>query len=145
MTVLTAAIGFPFGYVMILTYGVIGLIVTSLIDVIPSLIILLRFIRKHYDLTVDWASSAKILLSSAITAITTYFVVTALPFASWIRLIFGVILFLIILIPAMVLTKAVTRTDIHYLADMVSAFGPIGKLLTLFLGVVEKLIVALKQ
>ena len=71
-TILTVAIGFPLGFLLIKYYSVFGLIFTSLCAPIPSLILSLIWIKKHYDLTINWISSAKILLSAAITATLTY-------------------------------------------------------------------------
>ena len=39
LTLITAAIGFPMGYILILHFGVLGLIVTSLVASIPSFVI----------------------------------------------------------------------------------------------------------
>ncbi len=144
LTLITAAVGFPLGYALIMTFGVIGLIATSLAASLPTLILGLRFIGKHYGVSVDWKSSARILLSSIVTATITYFVVSELPFASWIRLITGVTLFVVILVPAMLLTKAVTRTDIDNLRNMIGGLGLVGKLLNSLLNMLEKAMTALR-
>jgi len=144
LTVLTAAIGFPTGYILIMNFGALGLIITSLTVSIPSLIIGLRFIKKHYAVTVDWKSSAKILLSSAIAATLTYLIVTELTFASWIRLAIGVVIFAVFLVPAMLLTKVLTQSDIGNLREMTSNLGPVGKILNTILTLIEKLMSMLK-
>ena len=72
LTLLTAAIGFPMGYLLISSFGVMGLIIATLTASLPSLFISLIWVRKRYGVTVDWLSTAKILLSSAITAGLTY-------------------------------------------------------------------------
>ena len=144
LTVLTAAIGFPTGYILIMNFGALGLIITSLTVSIPSLIIGLRFIKEHYAVTVDWKSSAKILLSSAIAATLTYLIVTELTFASWIRLAIGVVIFAVFLVPAMLLTKVLTQSDIGNLREMTSNLGPVGKILNTILTLIEKLMSMLK-
>jgi hypothetical protein len=144
LTLITAAIGFPLGYRLIMTFGVMGLIATSLIASLPTLILGLRFIGKNYGVSVDWASSARILLSSAVAAVVTYFVVSELAFDSWIRLTIGATLFVAVLVPVIVLTKAVTRTDIGNLRDMTGGLGMVGKLLNVFLGLLEKLVVLMR-
>ena len=144
LTLITAAIGIPTGYALIMTFGVLGLIATSLTASIPTLIIGLRFMNKQYGVAVDWKSSTKILLSSAITATITYFAVSVLPFASWIRLIIGVVIFLIILIPAMLTTRAVTHADIDNLRSMTSNLGPVSTIVNFILKILEKLITALR-
>ena len=58
LNLLTAAIGFPMGALLILQFGVLGLIATALTAGLPSLFIALFWIKRHYGLTVDWGSSA---------------------------------------------------------------------------------------
>jgi O-antigen/teichoic acid export membrane protein len=144
LSILTAAIGFPMSYALIMTYGVIGLIATALTANIPTLILGLRFIRKHYDLTVYWKSSAQILSSSVLTGTVTYFVVSTLHFASWIRLIIGVGVFILVLLPTILLTRALTRQDMINLRNMTSSIGFVGKLLNKILSLVEKISTTLK-
>ena len=74
-TILTACVGIPIGSVLVLNFGVLGLIITSLIEGLPSLVVSLYWIRKHYGTTVDWSASARIILSSAVAAALTYAVI----------------------------------------------------------------------
>jgi O-antigen/teichoic acid export membrane protein len=80
ITILTACIGIPVGTVLVLNFGVVGLIVTSLIEALPSHLISLYWIRKKYGVTVDWGSSAKIVLSSAVAGFLTYGAISAVSF-----------------------------------------------------------------
>ena len=144
LTLITAAIGFPMGYILILQFGVLGLIVTSLVTGIPSTVISLYWIRKHYGLTVDWRSSAKILLSSAIAAALTYVLISELGFSSWIRLIIGVVFFAFVFVAAALLTQTINKYDIENLRGMVSGLGIIGKIFNRVLNIIEKLMKTLK-
>jgi O-antigen/teichoic acid export membrane protein len=144
LTLLTAAIGFPMGLVLILKFGVIGLIVTSLTSGLPSLFISLYWIKKRYGSTVDWRSSAKIIFSSAFTAVLTYAAVSQLGFASWVRLLLGLLIFVLILIPTMLFTRTFTRFDIINLKVMIEGLGAISGLVNKVLNILEKLMFALK-
>ncbi len=139
LAVLTGCIGFPMGYIAIMNFGVLGLIATTLMASIPSLFIGLRFIRKTYGVTVDWFSSVKILFSSAIAGSVTYVAVSLLSFSSWVELILGVIIFVIVLVPAAILTRSISRSDVANLRGMTSGLGVVGKLLGRVLDVLEKL------
>jgi O-antigen/teichoic acid export membrane protein len=141
---ITAAIGFPMGYILILHFGVIGLIVTTIVDGIPSMIISLYWIRKHYGLTVDWRSSAKILLSSAIAAASTYILISELSFSNWTRLIIGAVFFAFVYVAAALLTQTIDKYDIENLRVMVSDLGIIGKISNRILNIIEKLMTTLK-
>jgi len=144
LTLLTAAIGFPMGYILILHFGVLGLIVTSLVVNIPAVVIEIYYIRKHYGLTVDWCASAKILLSSAIAAALTYVLVLELGFSNWIRLIIGILFFAFVFVTAALLTQTINKSDIENLRGMVNGLGTVGKIFNLFLNIIEKIMQTLK-
>jgi O-antigen/teichoic acid export membrane protein len=139
LTMLTVAIGFPMGFVLISQFGIIGLIVTTLTAGIPSLIIGLRFIRKHYGVTVDWTSSAKILLSSATAAAITYALTSQIAFSSWIKLIIGATIFLFTFLTITLSTRTINTYDINNLREMLSELGPLSHLLNFLLNIIEKL------
>jgi O-antigen/teichoic acid export membrane protein len=143
-TILTASIGIPVGSVLVLQFGVIGLIVTSLIEGVPSLVISLYWIRKHYGVTVNWLSSAKIILSSAVSSVLTYVVLSVVSFSSWIELLIGVLIFVLCLVPSLLLTRSITRTDIDNVRLIVNGLGVIGRLISRFLGLIEKIMANLR-
>jgi O-antigen/teichoic acid export membrane protein len=139
LTLISAVIGLPMGYILIMQFGVLGLIITSLLTGIPNTIISLYWIRKHYELTVDWRSSGKILLSSAIAAALTYVLILELGFSSLIRLIIGVVFFTLVFVVAVLVTRTINKSDIDNLRGMVSGLGTIGKILNYVLNIIEKL------
>jgi stage V sporulation protein B len=143
LTLITAAIAFPVGYLLIMQFGVIGLIITSLTVGIPSLIISLSWINKHYGLTVDWKSSEKILVSSLTAAALTYALVIMLPFSSWICLIIGLVFFTIVFTAATLLTRTINKSDIENLRGMTSGLGPVGKTVNRILNLLEKIMTTL--
>jgi O-antigen/teichoic acid export membrane protein len=144
LTLLTLAIGFPMGFILISQLGIMGLIITTLTAGIPSLIISLHWLRRHYGVTVDWTSSAKILLSSATAGALTYALISQLFLNNWIRLIIGVTIFLFVLVPAILLTRTIDESDINNLREMLSALGPLRRPLNYLLNIIEKLVTALR-
>jgi O-antigen/teichoic acid export membrane protein len=142
---LQAAVGFPMGYILIMQFGVLGLIVTTIVTQLLVIIIMLYWIRNHYELTVDWRSSAKILLSSAVAASLTYVLILELSFSSLIRLILGVVFFTFVFLAATLLTKTISKSDIENLRGMISGLGIIGKISNQVLNILEKLIEILKH
>ena len=144
LTVLTAAIGFPMSFVLISQFGIIGLIITTLVASIPSLVISLYWLKRRYGVTVDWVSSAKILLSSAIAAVLTYVLIAQLSFSSWIRLVIGVAIFLPAFITATLLTRTVNTADMDNLRGMLSALGPLRRLFNRLLNLIEKIMTTLR-
>ena len=139
LTLLTAAIGFPLSLLLIPRFGIIGLIITTLTAGIPSLIIALRWIKKHYSVTVDWTSSTKILLSSVTAAAITYTILSQLSFISWIKLIIGGTIFLFTFLIGILLTKTINKSDINNLREMTGELGPLSHVLNFMLNIIEKL------
>ena len=143
LSILTVAIGFPMSFLLISHFGVIGLIVTTLTVGLPSLFISLRFIKKHFGVSVDWVSSAKILFSSAITAILTYVLISQLAFSNPIRLVIGIIAFVVIFIAATLVTRTINRVDLNNLREIINVLGPLRKPLRFLLNIIEKLMTIL--
>jgi len=139
LTLIRLAVGLPLSLLLIPEFGVIGLIVTILIAGIPSLITGLWWIKKRLALSIDWASSAKILLASTMAAVVTYTTTYQPTIPDWVKLPIGAAVFLIIYAATVPLIGAITKTDIQNLRGMTKQLGPIFPLLNLPLNVMEKL------
>ncbi len=139
LTILTVTIGFPLSFVLISQFGVLGLIIHSLIVGFPSLILSLRFIKSHFGVSVDWVSSTKILLSSIATGILTYVILSQLAFSNLLQLIIGVFVFSAIFIVVAILTKTINRVDVNNLREIINGLGAIRKIFSPLLTLVEKL------
>ena len=139
MAILTIGVGFPVGYVGIVYFGVLGLIITSLIAGLPSLVWGLLFVRKTYGVSVDWLSSAKILVASAIAASVTFGAISMFGFSSLVELLLGTAIFVFVLVPSALLVRSVSHSDITNLRGMVGGLGGLGGLFSRLLGVLEKI------
>ncbi len=139
LTSITACIALPVGAILILYFGVLGLLITGLTTGVPGLILGLRFIQKNYNVTIDWSSSIRIIISSLLPTIVAYLVVSNLALASWIRLIIGVITFIMVLTLSLLFTKAITRSDINNLRELTSNFGPVTSISDMALKILQKL------
>ncbi|TSA56710.1 flippase, partial [bacterium] len=94
LALITSAIGLALNIVLIPKFGILGLLATNIISGIPSLIIALWWIKKKFNATIDWVSSAKILLASTLATIITYGVISQLNLTNWITLTIGALIFL---------------------------------------------------
>jgi O-antigen/teichoic acid export membrane protein len=142
-TFITACVGLPIGTVLTLNFGVLGLIITSLIEGLPSLVISLYWIRKRYGVTVDWAASAKIILASAVAAALTYATISAVSFSSLIELLLGAVVFLVIVSVGLLLTRSITRSDINNVKTIANGLGSLGHFISKFLTFIEKIMSAM--
>ena len=145
LSLLKVAIGFPLGFILIMNFGVLGLLSTMLVAGLPSLFISLRWIKKNYGLTIDWSFSVKIILSSGTTAILTYVLINQLYFDSWIELSIGAVFFVLTFLIVAILTRTFNKTDISNLREMFSTIGPLRGLLNRLLSIIEKLVTLLTK
>ncbi len=139
LALLNVVIGFPLSFVLVSQFGIIGLIVTTTVVGLPSLFLRLRFIKKKFDVSLDWVSSAKITFSSGATGLITYFVVSLLPLSSPVQLVLGVIVFVVVFILLAVVTKTLSKADLVNVRGIANAMGPLRKLLVLVINLIEKL------
>jgi len=137
--VITLIIGIPLAFFFVPSFGIIGYILGPYIVGKPSLFWGLYWARKHYGVKIDFKSSTKIFVTSAIAAITTFLILHFLATAEWIRLLIGGTIFLGIFLFAAPLMGAVNQTDINNLRTMFSGLGTISKLINIPLVLVEKI------
>jgi len=139
LALITSAIGLALNIVLIPKFGILGLLATNIISGIPSLIIALWWIKKKFNATIDWVSSAKILLASTLATIITYGVISQLNLTNWITLTIGALIFLATYLIATPLVGAINKADIHTFREMLKGLGPLAPLFTLLLSFIERL------
>jgi len=140
LSVLKLILGIPVAFLLIPTFGILGVILGSLLAGIPGLFWALYWVWKHHKAKADFKSSARIFAASTIAAVITYFSLNFLAAAEWIRLMAGVMIFLIVYIFATPMMGAVNQKDINNLRAMFSGLGIISKLINIPLVIVEKII-----
>lgn len=142
---LSFVIGVSLSLFLIPNFGIIGLIVTQLVVQLPSLIISLWWIKKNYKATIDWMSSAKILLASSIAAILAYTTVSQLNLTNWITLIIGATIFLITYLITAPILGAINTADTQNLKEMLKSLGPVRPILAPLLQLVEYLTIKFQK
>jgi O-antigen/teichoic acid export membrane protein len=138
LTIITASIGFCLGYILTSQLEVFGLIITILVAEIPSLIIGLYWVIKNYGVTVDWSSSLKILASSGLSSLLTYFSISQLLISSWIKLILGTFIFTVLFLLGSIILRTINNEDLNNLREMVKGLGPLSSIIVFVLNLYEK-------
>jgi len=134
------AFGIPLSLILIPQFGIIGLIITSLIATIPSLLIGLFWIYRRYRFTIDWAFSLKTCLASAVAATIAYVAIAFLNQPYWIELIVGGLIFsscYLIFIPTM---RIMNLDDVKSLKQIFKGLGIITYFSDKVLNVIEKIL-----
>jgi len=143
-TILTVSIGFPLSIVLVSQLGIVGLIIASIVANLPGTLWCLHFIKKNFNVTLDWVGSAKIAFSSAVSGILTYLSVAVMPFNSLIQLVLGTVIFIVSFFLVAVLTRTIGKADLVILGEIAKALGPLRRILNLLIGILTKLIDTLK-
>ncbi len=138
LNILTLCIGIPVAVLLIPQFGILGVILVTIVAGVPSMFIGLYWTWKRYETKAEFRTSAKIFLASALATITTYLFLNVFTAAAWIMFTTGVILFLAIYLIAAPLIGAINQTDVNNLKAMFSGLGIISKLLEIPLRLVEK-------
>jgi len=138
LSLLKLSLGIPLAFILIPTYGIIGVILGTLFAGIPSLFLSLYWLWRHYNAKPNFKISAKIFLAAAIATMATYFSLNLLATADWIKLAIGGTIFLAIYIITAPIIGAISQTDIQTLRTMFSGLGVISKLINIPLTLAEK-------
>jgi len=138
LSLLNLSLGIPLAFILIPTYGIVGVILGTLFAGIPGMFLSLHWLWKHYQAKVDFKSSTKIYVASAIAAITTYVPLNFLNVADWIELLTGGTIFLVAYVLAAPIIGAINQSDINNLRAMLSGLGIVSKLINIPLIIAEK-------
>jgi O-antigen/teichoic acid export membrane protein len=139
LALINLGVGLLLGWMLIPQFGVVGLIVANSIAGLPSILLGLWWIRKHFGATIDWMSSVKIFLASCIAAGVTYLILSQLNFSYWVELMVGGISFSFVYLVAAPLIRAVDKKDVHSLREMLGDLGPLSYIFNIPLSIIEKL------
>ncbi|PVX27186.1 MAG: hypothetical protein CW716_03620 [Candidatus Bathyarchaeum sp.] len=141
LSIITLITGLAIGLLFIPEYGVLGLIFAETISILPRMIIGLWWIKKHYQTTIDWMTSAKIFLASGAAFAVTYVLLSQLSAVSYIiQLIVGAVVFLGVYLVVAPLIRAVNKNDVESLRMMLSGLGPFSPIFNIPLMAIEKLL-----
>jgi stage V sporulation protein B len=138
LSLLKLSLGIPLAFILIPTYGIVGVILGTFFTEIPYQILGLQWLWKHYNTKPDFKISAKIFLAATIASITTYLSLNLLVTAEWIKLLIGGTLFLTVYILTAPIIGAINQKDVQTLRTMFSGLGIISRLINIPLGLAEK-------
>ena len=145
LNALTLVVGIPASYFVARMFGLYWMLFTIALIGVPSLIIGLRLIQKRFDAKIDIASSVKVLLSTSVVAVITYFFLNSIQVAVWIQLLSGLAVFLVLYLIALPLSGAINQMDIANLRGMFRRLGLVSKILNIMLSALEKVLNLISQ
>jgi len=140
LAVVNTVTGIVLAVLLVPAFGVVGLIVTTIFDGVPGLVVSLYWIWKHYEASVDWFSSAKIMFSSGASGALAFFVVSLLSLGPFSKLAIGLVVFVAGFLLVAIGIRAFGKSDIDGLRLMTSGLGPLSGTFNRILKVLEKVV-----
>jgi|TARA_B100000315_G_C14562681_1_gene581312 O-antigen/teichoic acid export membrane protein len=137
-SVLVFIIGLPLSLYLIPLMGVTGLLITMNIATLTGVLYILFWISRNFDFLLDWKSSGKIYLSSAIAFAPINLILPTLYLQDWPQLFLGGTAYAVIYLIMILLFKTLTISDVTNLRRILSSTGPLQPFFNLFLTIIEK-------
>jgi stage V sporulation protein B len=141
LTLTQLAIGLPLALILVPIYGILGALITIIVAPLPLTVLGLWYLKKTYNLTIHYRSSAKILITSALSAAAAYLSTSQLThLPSWTQLTIGTTIFVAVYLASTPLSGALSSADIGTLKQTLTALGPLSKPLNIPLTIMQKLV-----
>jgi O-antigen/teichoic acid export membrane protein len=140
LAIVNTVTGIALAVLLVPTLGVLGLIITTIFDGVPGLVISLHWIKKHYDASVDWVSSVKIMVSSTASGGLAYFAVSFVRLSNGPKLIIGLVVFSAAFLLSAIVTRVIRKPDIDTLRLITSELGPLSGIINKILNLLERMV-----
>jgi stage V sporulation protein B len=125
--------------ILVPTYGMIGLLVTIVLDSRGGWIYQTLWAKRELDITVDWNSTARIYVVGFIAAAATYLPINLLQLHGWAALVSGGVTFVLVYATGLPISGALRLNDFKQLETIVEAMGPLAPLVRLILSLLRRL------
>jgi O-antigen/teichoic acid export membrane protein len=139
LNILSIIVGLPLSFLIIPQYGVPGVILVSILALIPKVLIMVYWTWKKYGVVANFLNSTKLLIASGVSALITYIFLNFVTMSSWLQLLLGGLLFVIIYLFLVPLFGAVDYTAVCNLRVMFSRLGIVATILEIPLRIMSKI------
>jgi O-antigen/teichoic acid export membrane protein len=139
-SVLTFSTGVTLAAILVPRYGMVGLLVTIVLDARGGWIYQTLWVRRELGITVDWGSTARIYITGFVAFAVTYLIVNLLQLHGWMSLVSGGLTFLLVYAAGLPLSGALKLNDFKKLEVIVDALGPLAPFARLILSLMGRLV-----
>lgn len=133
------AVGLPLAIVLVSRFQIVGLIVATIISGLPQIVIGSVWVKRLYNVSIDWGVAGKILLLSLIACLTTFGSVKLSSLPNWMQLFVGATVLSVIFVVLAPLFGIVNSDDIQNLRTIFSETGSATVILQIPLKIMSKL------
>ncbi|MFB0543586.1 MAG: flippase [Candidatus Bathyarchaeia archaeon] len=137
--------GVPLSLYLIPRFQIVGLLVTMIVTTVPAIAAGIWWVKKDFDFSIEFNSSAKIYAATVASTLPTFFLLKWLAMGDLITFLLGGFLLLFLYIISISLTGALEKKDIQNLRGIATELGPFSHLFNFLLSLVEKIMIRLSK
>jgi O-antigen/teichoic acid export membrane protein len=139
-TILTMVTGIILAVILVPTYGMNGLIVTTVLDARGGWIYQTIWLKRELKITVDWSSTIKIYFNGFGAFAITYLIIYLFQLSGWTALISGGLIFTLSYLIGLPLSGSLKEKDIKQLEFIANDLGPLGPFARLILSLMRHIV-----
>jgi len=140
VNIVTFITGIILAILLVPRFGMVGLLVTIVLDSRGGWIYQILWVKKKMGITVDWRSSGKIYATALTAFVAAYLLIYILRLQSWVALLLGTFTYFIIYLFGLPLSGALKVKDLKQLEAIVGTLGPLAPVARLILSLMGRFI-----
>ena len=137
---LQTVVTLPLTYLLVLRWGVVGMLVSELIGPRFGMLYGIYVIKKKFGFTLDFGSSLKLFVSAFAAYLVSSTLFSMLDLNLWLELVLGSILVVVIYIGGIVVLRVLVKKDIEDIHSVSDAFGPLARVFRVMLSLVGRFV-----
>ena len=137
---LQTVVTLPLTYLLVLRWGVVGMLVSELVGPRFGMLYGIYVIKKKFGFTFDFGSSLKLFISAFAAYLVSYTLFSVLDLNPWLELALGSILVVVVYIGGIVVLRVLVKKDIEDIHSVSDAFGPLAGVFRVLLSLVGRLV-----
>lgn len=145
LNAVTLIVGVPLSLYLIPTYQIVGLLTCMIIANMPFPLLGIWWIKRALGFSIDFKSSAKLYATALVSGFATYLILPILGPGDLKDIVIGGAIFLVLYSIFLLVTRAVDRTDITNLRELLAGLGPLTGLFDHLLSIADKVLMLISR
>lgn len=133
------AVGLPLAFFLVPRFQILGLIVVNVISMFPGLVLGSVWVKRLYDVAIDWQVASKIFIVSSAAGLLAWCLINFISLPNWMQLVSGSAVLVSVMILLMPVTGVVNSEDIQNIHTIFSEIGTASVIIHIPLKIMQKL------
>jgi len=139
-SILTFATGLILALILVPRFGMVGILVTIVLDSRGGWLHNTIWVKKNLGITVNWGSTARIYIVGFIAFAAAYIVTTHVGLQGWLALISGVSTYFIVYLIGLPVGGAIKRSDMRLIETTINAKGALAPIIHRVISLISKFV-----